>query len=379
MGRVDTEPNLSMQKNIYLPPLEAGFENTMVLQWLVEVGDFVAADQALLEIETQKTVSEVPSTHAGYVRKLCVEQNDTITENALLVILADSMDEALQEPGTPARSAEVTVQDASPASLEEPATKALPAVRKLARELNVDLAAVRGTGSQGQITLGDVKAAASPSHGPSPSNKEETQGGWLELPAYRISLNLQMQKSLAEIPQIHISRQMDVTALMTKVEGVTFTHKLIQKVALALELHPALRTTIQGNKIKVQPVSVAVAIENSHGLVAPVVRAPQTLTLVQIAEKVRDLRQRAENRALQGEEFKAGPFALTNLGMQGVDFFSAFVFHGQTAVLSVGRVTDIGAARSAAWFNLAVDHRVVDGAEAARFLATLQNQFSISL
>ena len=366
-----------MQKNIHLTPLDAGFESTMVLHWLVEVGDFVEASQVILEIETQKTVSEVPSSEQGFVRKLCVEQNETIAENTLLCILTDTLDEPLQETGSSTGSQESHVgretEQADPIPQNgESGIKALPAVRKLARELGVDLAQLRGSGAQGQITADDVRTAAS-QNGSLASGGSD---GWVELPVYRVALNQQMQKSLAEIPQIHIVRQMEVSPLMNKVEGITFTHKLVQKLGLALAEHPALCTMIQGTKVKAEPASVAVAIESANGLVAPVVRNAESLTLTQIAETVRDFRARAESGALRADELNHGPFALTNLGILGVDFFNAFVFHGQTAVLAVGRVSKGDASESRAWFDLAVDHRVVDGAEAARFLATLQTLIS---
>ena len=197
----------------------------------------------------------------------------------------------------------------------------------------------------------------------------QNEEGWKPLPALRIALNAQMLKSLAEIPQIHVTRQMDISSLTIKAEGITFTHRLVRAAAAALVKHPALRTIIEGNRVKTEPVSVAVAMDTPHGLVAPVVRGAENLSLNQIGEMIRDFRARAELNALRGEELRNGPFAITNLGMFGVDLFSAFVFHGQTAVLAVGRAAD-----GKAWFNLAVDHRVVDGAEAARFLETLQKE-----
>jgi pyruvate dehydrogenase E2 component (dihydrolipoamide acetyltransferase) len=138
--------------------------------------------------------------------------------------------------------------------------------------------------------------------------------------------------------------------------------------------HPALRTAVDSNRIRVDPVSVAIAMDSRHGLVAPVVRNADQLSLEQISVAIMELRARAEANSLQRAELTGCPFAISNLGMFGVDQFDAFVFHGQTAVLSVGRATDDAANRKSAWFGLAVDHRIVDGAEAARFLETLQQE-----
>ena len=266
----------------------------MVLHWLVEVGDFVEASQAILEIETQKTVSEVPSSEQGFIRKLCVEQNESISENTLLCILADTLDESLRETGSSIGSQESHVgretEQAAPIPQNgESGIKALPPCDSWPGSFAWDLAQLRGSGAQGQITGDDIKTAASQNGSPASGGCD----GWVELPAYPVALNQQMQKSLAEIPQIHIVRQMDVSPLMNKVEGITFTHKLVQKLGLALAEYPALCTMIQVTKVKAEPVSVAVAIESANGLVAPVVRNAESLTLIQIAEAVRDVRARA--------------------------------------------------------------------------------------
>jgi pyruvate dehydrogenase E2 component (dihydrolipoamide acetyltransferase) len=181
-----------------------------------------------------------------------------------------------------------------------------------------------------------------------------------------------MVRSLAEIPQILVSRQIDVTKLSVRSEGITFTHLIIAKVAVALEKHSSLRTITDGRRYRVTPVSVAVAMDSPSGLVAPVLRGVDLQSVGSIANRVNDFRRRAEQRALRSEELRGGPFALTNLGMFGVDQFSPFVFYGQTAVLAVGRAAVGSSANSRAWFSLASDHRVVDGAEAARFLETLE-------
>ena len=341
---------------------------------LVSVGDHVTIDQPLVEVETQKAVSEVPSPDAGIVRQLFVAAGDIIDEKALLCILTDSADEAFEAPGSaPVASATVAV-------IEEPASAsvggivpAAPAARKLAKELGVDLTRLTGTGPNGRVTVKDVQQAASASVKPATPAVASTPEQWTQLAPSRLALIAQMQKSLAEIPQIHLARQFNVTPLLAG-EGYTFTQRLIVAAAAALSAHAALRTVIRGNEIQAQPVSVAVAMDTPHGLMAPVVRNACSLCLDDVAATLKGFRQKADGNALRREELIDGPFAITNLGMYGVDTFSPFVFHGQTAVLAIGRATDCAGGGKAAWFNLAVDHRVVDGAEAARFLDTLQKE-----
>jgi len=363
-----------MQKNVYLPNVELNMENVAVTQVLVSVGERVEAEQPILEVETQKATIEVPSSESGYVRELYVKAGDDVGEKALLCVLTDAPGEPFQDPRQtmtlPAERAETTTDAGSTQEQEISTTNivpAAPAARKLARDLGVDLNSVNGTGPNGRVTVEDVQAAAKPAPATDATD-------WTPLPASRVALNAQMQKSLAEIPQIHIARQMDVTPLVRKSEGITFTHRLILAAATALKQHPALRTIIEGDKIKTEPVSVAVAMDTTHGLVAPAIRSADNLSLERIAVMLKEMQGRAEANSLKREEMLNAPFAITNLGMLGVDFFQAFVFHGQTAVLAVGRAVDAAGGRKVAWFNLAVDHRIVDGAEAARFLESLQQE-----
>lgn len=360
-----------MKKEIKLPQVELNMESVTVVRWLVKPGDVVKAEQPILEVETQKAIVEVPSSDAGHVRRLCVKEGETIGEKALLCILTDGPDESFDAPSAVASGvdrgpSEQPRSTTAATADEDGAVRAAPAARKLAKELGVDLAKVKGSGPEGRITVEDVQGARMKDEGGGMKGE-----GWALLSAARIALNAQMQKSLAEIPQIHVVRQLDVVAISVKAAGVTFTHRLVRTAAAALARHPTLRTIIEGERVKVEPVSVAVAMDTPRGLVAPALRGTEKLPLQEIATRLKDFRARAEAGTLKREELVNAPFAITNLGMFGVDFFSAFVFHGQTAVLAVGRATG-----GKAWFSLAVDHRVVDGAEASRFLETLQSEIS---
>ena len=362
-----------MQKNILLPQLELTMDSVLVVNWLVKVGDQVNDEQPILEVESQKGIMEVPAQEAGYVRKLCVKPGDTISEKALLCLITPTADEAFEEgPAAVAPASSAKEHPSLPSSSKPKESneaggdiRAAPAARKRARELDLDLATIPGTGPGGRITVEDVEnSKARGTDAPGGGD-----GGWTSLSPSRIGLIAQMQKSLAEIPQFHVARQMDVKPLTVKTEGITFTHRLVRAVAAALARHPVLRTLINGHSVRIEPVSVSIAMDTIRGLFAPAIRSADTLSLEQIAGAAKDLKKRADAGAIKREELAHAPFALSNLGMLGVDSFNAFVFHGQTAVLAIGRAVD-----GKSWFNLAVDHRIVDGAEAARFLETLQQE-----
>ena len=350
-------------------------ESATVARWSVKEGETVAAGQTLLEVETQKATSDIPAPAVGVVRRLCVKEGDVVPGNALLCILATTADEPVEVPAPAAATVAPAAEIASPPNpAPEPrgagGLRASPATRKAARDLGVDLSLVTGTGPAGRITVEDVQAFVA-------SGQDATAGDdWTDLSPARLALVVQMQRSLAEIPQIVITRRLVVTPLLRNAAGLTFTHHLLLRLAAALRAHPALRTVTDGRRTRLLPVGVAVAIDTAAGLVAPVVRESELGSVEAIAQRMTDLQERAGRRALKNDEMKDGPFALTNLGMLGVDFFTPFVFYGQTAVLAVGRAADAPTDAKVAWFSLAVDHRVVDGAEAARFLATLQREIS---
>ena len=209
-----------------------------------------------------------------------------------------------------------------------------------------------------------------------PKNSAGTRAAGTPLSAARKTLIEQMERGHREIPQISISRNLDVTPLEERREGISFTAILIHHIARALVGHEALRTVLRGDRLRVGPVDIAVAMDTPRGLFAPVVRRADRLEIEEISKVIRQYRKRAGENRLKGEELRHGPFAVTNLGMFGVDLFTPLIFAGQTAVLAVGRATEVEDGRISAWVTLAVDHRVVDGAEAARFLETLRREIA---
>ena len=364
-----------MQKNVRLPQVELNMERVQVVRWLVDVGEPVAIDQPILEVETQKATVEVPSMDAGFVRLKCVRDSDEIGEGAVLCVLTDTAEEPFEEPGDAATAQTAAATpwvpgNAGATELRGKPTKivpAAPAARRLAKELGIDLADVPGSGPGGRVTEADVRGFDQSCDG-------GVTGVWTPIDPVRRALNDQMERSLRAIPQFHLRREMDVTALMAERSSTTFTHRLIECTAAALKRHPALRTSIAGNKLKEQPIDVAVAMQSPTGLVAPVLRNADQRSLTEIAAGVRSLAQRTGE--LTREELSNAPFAISNLGMFGVDSFDAFVFHGQTAVLAVGKTRRDGDDNTVASFSLALDHRVVDGVEGAKFLATLQEEIN---
>ncbi len=364
-----------MQKIVRLPQVELNLENATVVEVFRSEGEKVGKDDILLTIETQKATEDLPCGEDGYVRALLVKEGDEVNVHDALAVLTDEPDEPFDIPqkekaekvGSVERAPESSGREQTRAGRGDGKVRAVPAARKRARVAGIELAEVSGTGPGGRITVADVEAHIQGT-GDTGSGERERK----PLSVARKALINQMERGHKEIPQISISRFMEVTSLTEKQEGVTFTVCLVDAVARALANHEILRTVLEREHTWVADVSVAVAMDTRRGLVAPVIREADGLSLEEISNLLKDFRRRAEENRLKGEDLRGGHFALSNLGMLGVDQFTPMVFAGQTAVLGVGRAVDAGEGRKSAWCTLAVDHRLVDGAEAARFLETLQ-------
>jgi pyruvate dehydrogenase E2 component (dihydrolipoamide acetyltransferase) len=372
-------------------------ELVTVTNVFVKPGDHVAEGQALGAVETQKANVEINSPYAGFVHEVFISESQEIGEKAPVCTIGDQprAASAAVSPVAPAApvaapaasifAAPPVIASAAPAapSAAEGKVRASPVARKLAATLGLDLRQITGTGPAGRIKRGDVEEFQARADVPAPAPDSaaacallpvSTGGDWQPFPASRAGLIGQMEAAARTIPMFSISRQFDVTPLSRKVPGITFTHRLILCLGRALSAHRSLLTSIDGNRYRLEDVSVAVAMDTASGLLAPVVRNPQALTLPEIAATVQLLKARADAGQLKRADLDRAPFAISNLGMFGVDVFQPSVFAGQAAVLGTGRAVDAPGGRKTAWFTLACDHRAVDGAEAARFFQTLQKE-----
>ena len=223
---------------------------------------------------------------AGFVRLKCVSDSDEIGEGAILCVLTDNAEEPFEgldaaHPQTSVTAPAVSGNAGATKLVAKPTriVPAAPAARRLAKELGVDLADIPGSGPRGRVTEADVRAF----------DQSCVTGVWTPIDPVRRSLNDQMERSLREIPQFHLRREMEVSTLITEPSSTTFTHRLIRCTAAALKRHPVLRTSIADNKLKERPIDVAVAMQSPTGLVAPVLRNVDQLSLNEIAAEVRSL------------------------------------------------------------------------------------------
>lgn len=378
---------------VILPKLGLTMDEGRLAAWLKKEGDRVEEGEILFEVETDKATMEVESPVAGYVRRLLAAVGDDIPVTQVIALISTSADEpigvlppggATTEPALAEASALVSAPAAgSPRAPGAPGERvvASPAARKRAQELGVDLATVRP--SRGvRISVEDVQAAqAAPGSGAARQTPVESVTTPLPLSRMRRAITERMTLSFRDIPQFSVSRDVDMTAAgaARTAAGVSFADVLIWAVARTLADHPRLTMRYDPEGlIPADGIHLGVAVALDDGLLVPVLRDADTKDLATIARERAVLQDGARAGKLAAEALVGGVFTISNLGQQGVDRFTAIVNPPEAAILAVGRVRDQVMARDGAvvvapvvTLTLSVDHRVVDGAPAAAFLADL--------
>ena len=343
-----------------LPDLGEGLTEGEISRWLVSEGQDVAEDDPLVEIQTDKTTVEIPSPAAGKVTRILVGEGEVIPVGTVLVVIGGEPDggfAAAEREAAPA-------QRPAGAPAAAPATgrgRATPLVRKIARELDVDLASVEGTGPQGRITEEDVRGAG----GPPPEGRREALRG--------------VRRLIAE----HMTRAHREVAPVTWVEEADFGNVdlgrlvavTLKAVALTLTDFPELNARLDGDEIVyLDRYDMGVAIQTDQGLVVPVVRDAASRPVAELDADVRRLAEAARSGRLEPEELRGSTFTVTSAGKLAGLFQTPIVNHPEVAILSLGRVADRPVVRDGevvvrpvGYVALTFDHRVVDGARAAAF------------
>lgn len=422
---------------ITMPALGESVSEGTVTRWLKNVGESVAVDEALLEVSTDKVDTEIPSPVAGVLLAIDVPIDTTVAVGARLALIgvtgtvaapvvaeplvAEVPAQVMSEPVTKDAVSEVPAQDVttSPvvaAPIAQPMdVYVTPLVRKLANDLGVNLADVRGTGVGGRIRREDIEALAKPvvlavpaQSLVSPATKTSTPPAIALSPLRGTTVTMtRLRKVIAArmIESLHVSAQLttvvevDVTKIArlrdrSKVnfearEGVKLSFLPFFAVAIceALKQHPVLNSSVDGDQITYHGAEhLGVAVDTERGLLVPVIANAGDLNMGGIARKIADLAARTRENKVTPNELGGGTFTLTNTGSRGALFDTPIINQPQVAILGIGTVVkrpmvvrgeDGGesiAIRSMVYLALSYDHRVVDGADAARFLVTLKER-----
>ena len=350
-----------------LPDLGEGLTEGEVARWLVSEGQEVAEDDPLVEIQTDKTTVEIPSPAAGTVSRILVAEGAVVPVGTVLVVIGDGAAPPADEEQPRAEPA--AQQQAAPASPVTArgggaeAVRATPLVRRLAQELGVDLATVRGSGPQGRITEADVRGAADGA--PAGEGRREPLRGIRRLIAKH------MARAHHEVPPVTWVEECDFGSVDLKLLVPT----LLRACALSLREFPELNARLEGDEVVyLDRYDLGVAVQTDAGLVVPVVRGCDTRPVFELAEDVRRLADGARAGTLRPDELRGSTFTVTSAGRLAGLFQTPIVNHPEVAIVSVGRVAPRPVVRDGqimvapiGYVALTFDHRVVDGARAAEF------------
>jgi pyruvate dehydrogenase E2 component (dihydrolipoamide acetyltransferase) len=388
-----------MAFSVVMPALEMAQETGKIISWLKKEGEAITKGQPLLEVETDKAVVEVEAGADGVLAGVKSWEGDVVQVGTTIAwILAPG--ETVPAETSAAALTGRTMSSAAPAAAKvaaaaplEPAKPSAggpqisPKARRLAKEHGVDITRVKGTGPDGSISSDDIMAAAAA--GPAPAARPavgvEPLTGIARLMAERTT------QSWTQAPHFFLVKDVDAGALndareklgpaIERERGVKVTHTdlLVALVARTLVKHPKMNASWVGQGIRLNPgINISVAMAVKDGVVGSVIPKADSTSLADIAVQRRDLTERARSGKLKPSDLADGTFTITNLGMYGIDAFSAIIAGPQSAILAIGKISDRvvpvngqPGIRPMLTMTLSSDHRVVDGAQAALFLKDL--------
>jgi pyruvate dehydrogenase E2 component (dihydrolipoamide acetyltransferase) len=385
-----------MPIDITIPRLGWNMDEGVFIAWLKNDGDLVKSGEPIFSLETDKAVQEIESLDAGILRFLPSGPKGGETL-AVGTVIAQIIRE--DEAG---HGEERLIASDNSSSTAPPATKARssPRARRRARELGVDWTGLVGSGRDGRVRERDVLAAAStrkPAHVATAPPLSQAEFTAIPIDATRRTIADRMMQSAHGTAPVTLTTTIDATNLVnlrrqfkavseSRREGaeetvVGYTDIVVKLTALALQKHPLMNSCWDGERILLyHGIHIGLAVDTEAGLLVPVIRDVPALSLREVAARSRDLIDRARGRRLKAEELHGGTFSVTNLGPFGVEAFTPIISSPQCAVLGLGRIHSQPvvsqqqlASRDRMTLSLTFDHRIVDGAPAARFLQTLSN------
>ena len=407
-----------MASEVIMPQMGFDMKEGTLVRWIKRGGDEVASGDIIAEIETDKAVVEIEAFDSGVLRQTLIGEGTTVPVGEIIAVIAGSDEKLEKRPApktAPAKAPAASPPPAAAPSAPAPASaargevKASPLAKREAQKLGIDIAAVPGTGPNGRVTKKDVTdfaagAAKAPEAAPAPSapaapvvsapTAGPKRGEVVALSKMRDAIARSMSFSKQNIPHVYLTAAVDMTdaaRLRTQLnaalpdEKISFNDMVLKACAMALVKHPLMNASYTDAGIDVkQRVNVGMAIALETGLVAPAILDTDTLTLRAIAQQTKALAARARDGKLSAEEYTGATFNVTNLGMYGVEEFTAIITPPQAAALAVGSVTPSPVVRDGQVqvadlmrITLSLDHRVADGAQGAEFLAEVRRLLEV--
>jgi len=410
-----------MPTDVIMPQMGESIVEGTITKWLKKPGDKVQRDEPLFEISTDKVDAEIPSPASGVLQEIKVAEGATVQVNTVVGSIAGDGEAAATKPAAPAapakkeaapvaQSAAPTTPAPAPRAEEDEHARSSPLVRKIARENNVDLAQVSGTGLGGRITKQDIldfiekgqkpaAVAAAPSKAPSaPAAKPAAiPGDLVPMTQMRKIIAQRMIESRRTSAHVHCMYEVDFTNIVKlraknkagfeQRNGVrlTFMPFFVRAAIIALQQFPIINASLEGDSIRYhRHVNVGIAVALDWGLIVPVLKNADELNFLGLQRGITDLGERARNKKLKPEDVEGSTFTITNPGQFGAVFGLPIINQPNAAIMGVGGITkmplvvtdaegnDSIAIRSVVHLTLGYDHRLIDGAVADQFMALVK-------
>ena len=410
------EIRTNMAEVIRMPRMSDTMEEGVIVAWQKKVGDTIEPGTVLAEVETDKAVMELESFNEGVLLHIVVESGP-VKVNGILAVVGQAGEDykpALEAAGAgssvPASKEVAAASSESPAVTATPTTapvatedtgriKASPLAKSMASQAGVDLKAVKGSGDFGRIIKKDVEefiqsggnAASAPTAVSTPAYIAVASGQDVDIPLsqMRKTIARRLSESMFTAPHFYLSmdinmdRAVEVRKLINESEGkkISFNDLVVKAVAMALRHHPVINSSWLGDKIRQNGnINVGVAVAVDEGLLVPVTRNTDMMSLSQISDTVKQLAGKAKERKLQPDEMQGNTFTVSNLGMFDIESFTAIINPPDSCIMAVGSIVQKPIVKNGQIVvgnmmkvMLSCDHRVVDGASGARFLQTFKN------
>src|SRR5277367_2949344 len=402
---------------VLMPQMGESITEGTITKWLKKIGDTVQRDEPIFEISTDKVDAEIPSPIAGVLSEIKVQEGATVTINTVVAVIGGAAGKsaapvaAAPAAPTPSAAAPAPATPTSAAAGER--VRSSPLVRKIAKDNNVDLSQVPGTGASGRITKTDIvshleqgpkpvaAAATPPTSAPppapaaaKPAAPQPLPGELVPMSKMRAIIAKRMVESKQTSPHVHTVFKVDMTRIVklrekekTKYEqrnGVKLTYMpfITRAAIVALRKHPIVNGSIEGEAIRYNKnINIGIAVALDWGLIVPVIKQAEEKNFLGIARSIVDVADRARGKKLAPDEISGGTFTLTNSGIFGEQFGTPIINQPQSAILGIGGLNkeaevltdkdgnDSIAIRSIQRFTLGFDHRIVDGADAGKFMS----------
>jgi len=396
-----------MPTDVVMPQMGESITEGTITKWLKQPGERVERDEPIFEITTDKVDAEIPAPAAGILSSILVEAGKTVSINTVVAIIGGEVGAVAEAPktvaATPAATAVVSANTTSPAAVKSDGPNlSSPLVRRIAQENNLDLSRVTGTGAGGRITKDDVMkflgGYGAENTAPTTPVAVSIPGELVPMTKMRSIIAQRMVESKHTSAHVHTIFKVDMTRIVRmrnrhKAEfesrhGVKLTYMpFITSAAIAaLRKFPIVNANLEGDSIRYHAhINIGIAVALEWGLIVPVIKNSETLSFPELARSVADLAARARSKKLMPDEVAGGTFTLTNSGIFGEVIGLPIINQPQSAILGIGALTkepvvitaadgtESIAIRSIQHFSLGFDHRIIDGADAGKFMAEFKS------